>query len=139
MKSLLAFLAAPLLISNIALSQSVATVPSLSDSAPVILALTRSHVVGFTTKRAVDSQRLRADPDSARPSLHLPTRLGHSLPGGFIGGLAGAVLGAAVGGIVQARDTSGEAMVSAVMIFGLYGAIGGTGVGLITGFLWPVH
>ncbi len=139
MKTMLAFLTASLLFSSAALAQSVATLAPPADSAPFVLGLTRSSVVGFAPERAMDSQRLRADPDSARPSLRLQTRLGHSLAGGFIGGIVGAALGAGVGGIVQARDTSGDAMVSAVMILGIYGAIGGTGLGLITGFLWPVH
>ena len=134
-RSIAVLLAFSCLAPAVASSQSI-VVPEreTADSASLVLALTKTNRAGIAAPVApsVDTAtpaRTRAD--------RVTDRIVNTLVGGFLGTAGGGAAGAAIGYFIDSRDRRYD--VPATLVLGILGAIGGLGVGLIVGVLWPVR
>ena len=106
----------------------------IPDSASLVLALTKANRAGIAVPDTPSTDR--ATPDRTRAD-RVTDRIVHTLVGGFLGTVGGGAAGAAIGAYIDSRHHPD--MIRATLGLGILGAIGGLGIGLIVGVLWPVH
>jgi hypothetical protein len=116
--------------------QELSGAPSAADSGTTDYIRRRANRVGMNTD-TLDAAPLRIRNDSAGSGLHVDDHIRHAAIGGFFGTLAGAAIGGGYGAWIDAHPAD-DAMFSATILLGIYGAIAGLAVGLITGAVWPV-
>jgi hypothetical protein len=134
----LMLLAAPsLVLPGIATGQELARAATSIDSIPITYTTITANRAGMSSDRSPDEARLRTRNDSTRPSNHVGAHVQHAIVGGFLGTLAGAAIGGGAGAWIDAHPTN-DAMFSATILLGIYGAIAGLVVGMLTGAIWPV-
>ena len=137
MKITFLLVAASLLLLPITVTgQASSGAPSAADSRTIDYIRTRANRVGINTD-TLDAAPLRIRNDSAGSGVHVVDHTRHAVIGGFLGTLAGAALGGGYGAWIDAHPAD-DAMFSATILLGIYGAIAGLAVGLITGAVWPV-
>lgn len=115
--------------------QASSGAPSATDSGAIVYARIKANRVGINTD-TLDQVSLRIRNDSTSSGVHVVDHIRHAVIGGFFGTLGGAAIGAGVGAWADAHSSDG--MIPATAILGIYGAIAGLAVGLITGAVWPV-
>ena len=135
MKITVLLVAASSLLLPITVTAQELSAPSELDSGAIVYARIKANRVGINTD-TLDQVSLRIRNDSTTSGVHVVDHIRHAVIGGFFGTLGGAAIGAGVGAWADAHSSDG--MIPATAILGIYGAIAGLAVGLITGAVWPV-
>jgi hypothetical protein len=135
--ALMLLAASSLIIPGIATGQGLARGTSSTDSIPTPYAAIKANRAGISSDRPLAEEMLRLRSDSTS-SLHIGARLRHASIGGFWGTLAGVAIGGGYGAWIDAHP-SDDQMISATILLGIYCAIAGLAVGLLTGAVWPVN
>jgi hypothetical protein len=135
MKNWIAFLlAVSCLGPAVAWSQPVESVREIPDSAFLVLAVTKANRAGIAVPDTPSTDH--ATPGRGRAD-RVTDRIVHTLVGGFLGTAGGGAAGAAIGAYIDRRHPPD--MIPATLGLGILGAIGGLGLGLVVGVLWPVR
>ena len=138
MKIALLVLAALLLIlPAIASGQALTGVTPVTDSAPITYATIKANRAGISADKMLEASPLVRN-DTVGSSHRVATRVKHVVVGGLLGILAGAAIGGGAGYWIDTRPNN-DGMIPATYFLGIYGAIGGLVVGLITGAVLPVR
>jgi hypothetical protein len=135
--SLMLLAVSSLFVPGIAAGQALTRVAPATDSNAISYSTIKANRAGVNSDQPLEEQSLRLRQDSTS-SLHIGDRIRHASIGGFVGTLAGAAIGGGYGAWIDAHP-SDDQMISATILLGIYGAISGLAVGLLTGAVWPVN
>jgi hypothetical protein len=134
--ALLMFSASVFVLPFLAGAQSPSVSSHPVDSAAVF-AFVKTKRAGISAEELRNGQRVIARSEADTSHFNIGAHVGHALVGTIFGTLGGAVLGAGIGYYIDTHDRSGDIMIPATAILGVYGAIGGAAVGLLVGAFWP--
>jgi hypothetical protein len=134
--TLLLFAACTVMLQASMTGQELTNAPSATGSGTIANVRIKANRVGINSD-TLGQVPLRIRSDSAGPGVHVVDHIRHAVIGGFWGGLGGAAIGAGIGAWADAHTNDG--MIPATAILGIYGAIGGLALGLLTGAVWPVR
>jgi hypothetical protein len=133
--TLLLFAACSIILPDSMIAQEVSGGSTAVDSGTIAYVRISAHRIGINTD-TLDQVPLRIRNDSTNSGVHVVDHIRHAVIGGFFGTLGGAAIGAGIGAWADAH--SSDATVLATAVLGIYGAISGLAIGLITGAVWPV-